>query len=159
MIEEGFKNRLSNIDGLLAGYIMLQPKEAWPLIQGVLKDTKQDFGVRFACLRITKFLNEQRPDLIDAKEITAGVALLLDDPVMADLGMEYLRKAKCWDKTDKVIDLFNAKAFDDLNIKRHIVRFALQSPTPRAAAFIREQRQRDNEWVTDIETLLKGDEP
>jgi hypothetical protein len=82
---------------------------------------------------------------------------LLPHVDMADLAIEDLRRWKQWDQTDKVLDLFDKKSHDIKFIRRSILRFALQSPSPRAAAFVREQRQRDLQWVKDTEDLLKLD--
>ena len=63
-IEDSIKNKSSDFDGLLAGYVMLQPKEAWDFVRSVLRDGKEDFLVRYACVRTASFLREQRPDLV-----------------------------------------------------------------------------------------------
>ena len=42
---------VEGIDGMLAAYVMLQPKEGWHLLQDILKDSKQEFLMRYACLR------------------------------------------------------------------------------------------------------------
>jgi hypothetical protein len=155
MVDESIKRKTSDIDGLLAGYLMLQPKEAWPFLTNILGDPKNDFGSRYACLRTISFLWEQRPDLVDRKDLTAGLVIVLDQGEMADFGVDYLRKYKCWETTNQVLDLFGKKNFDIPIIKRSILRFALRSPDARAAAFVQQQRNRDPEWVKDIDELLK----
>jgi len=155
MVEDAVKRKTSTIDGLLAGYLMLQPKEAWPFLTNILGDPKIDFGARYACLRTVSFLWEQRPDLVDKKDLTAGLLLILDQPEMADFGVDYLRKYKCWETTGQVLDLFGKQGYQIPIIKRTILRFALRSPEARAVAFVEQQRKRDPEWVKDIDELLK----
>jgi hypothetical protein len=155
MIEDPEKRKGSGIDGMLAAYIMLQPKDGWDYLQTILKDDRQEFLMRYACLRTVRFLWEQRPDLVERKELGKGLTLILDQPDMADFGIEDLRKYKQWEVTDQILDLFGKKSHDIPVVKRAIMRYALQSPQARAVAFVQQQRQRDGEWVKDIEELLK----
>ena len=159
MIGDAIKNKSSDIDGLLAGYVMLQPKEAWAYVQSLLRDGKEDFLVRFSCVRVAGFLRDQRPDLVPAKDLTSAVATVLDYPDMADIGIDFLRKAKAWDRTDQILNLCGKKSpgkdYDNDFIKRAILRFALLSPEPRAAAFVKEMRGRNAEFVNNTEELLK----
>ena len=159
-IDEAIKNKnSSSMDGLLAGYIMLNSKEAWGFVQELLRDGKQDFLVSYTCVRTAAFLREQRPDLVPAKDLTSAILLVLENPDMADLGIEYLRKAKIWETTAQVLELHGKKApgknFDNELIRRSILRFALSSPDPRAAAFVKQMRTRDAEYVSLQEELLR----
>lgn len=155
MIEDPEKRKGSGIDGLLAAYTMLQPKEGWDYVKTLLKDNRQEFLMRYACLRTIRFLWDQRPDLVERKELASALTLVLDQPDMADFGVEDLRKYKRWEQTERILELNKLKSHDIPVIKRSIMRFALQSPEPRAVAFVRQQRQRDADWVKDIEELLK----
>jgi hypothetical protein len=157
MIDDPEKRKGSGIDGLLAAYLMLDPKGGWTYVTDLLKDGKQEFLIRFAGLRTLRFLWDQRPDLVPQKELVQGMTQLLPHVDMADLAIEDLRRWKQWDQTDKVLNLFDKKSHDIKFIRRSILRFALQSPSPRAAAFVLEQRQRDAQWVKDTEDLLKLD--
>ena len=76
-------------------------------------------------------------------------------PDMADFAVEDLRKWKQWDLTGKILELYGKKDFEATVIRRAILRFALQSPEARAVGFVRDQRQRDSDWVKDTEELLK----
>jgi hypothetical protein len=159
MIEDPEKRKGSGIDGMLAASIMLQPKEGWLFLLDKLKDTKQEFMFRYACLRTLRFLWDQRPDLVSKKEIVAGVAEVLRQPDMADFAVEDLRRWQRWEMTDQVIDLFNQKTHNIPVVKRAILRYALLSPSASAVEFVRQQRQRDPEWVKDTEEILKLEEP
>ncbi len=174
MIDDPGKRKGSGIDGMLVGYVALQPKEAWKLITDLLKDSEQDFLMRYAGLRTTRFLWEQRPDLLSKKDLAEGVALLLDHGDMADFAIEDLRKWQRWEMTDRILALFGKKSHDVNVVKRSILRFALQCPgeprclplihrcvwsLPSAAAFVQAQRRRDANWVKDTEELLKIESP
>ncbi len=155
MVDDPERRKGSGIDGMLAAYIMLQPKEGWKYVQDMLKNDKQDFMFRYACLRTVRFLWDQRPDLVPQKELVGGMGLVLDQADMADFGIEDLRRWHRWEMTDRVIDLFGLKTHSIPVVKRAVLRFALASPEPRAKEFVKSQRERDLEWVRDTEELLK----
>ena len=155
MLDDPEKRRSSSIDGILAGYVMLQPKKGWEHLKSVLNNPKEEFLMRYAVLRTMRFLWDQRPDLIDKEEIVLGASGLLIQGDMADFAIEDLRKWHRWEKTDAVLDLYGQKTHDIPVVKRAILRFALQSPSTRAKTWIAQQRQRDSDWVKDEEELLK----
>ncbi len=159
MIEDPDKRKGSGIDGMLLGYVALQPKEAWTYLTRLLDDSKQEFLMRYAGLRTIRFMWESRPDLLPKKDLVAGLALVLNHSDMADFAIEDLRKWERWEMTDKVLDLFGKKTHDVPVVKRAILRFALRCPNPRAVTFVRQQRKRDSEWVQDTEELLKLESP
>ncbi len=159
MIDDPEKRKGSGIDGILAAYVMLQPKEAWAYLDDLLKDSKQDFLMRYAGLRTLRFLWDQRPDLISKGDLVQGMALVLKQSDMADFAIEDLRKWKRWEMTEPILDLFGKKTHDIPVVRRAILRYALQCPAPRAVAFVREQRKRDADWVKDTEELLKFEDP
>jgi hypothetical protein len=159
MIDDAEKRKGSGIDGMLAAYVMLQPKDAWSYLTGVLKDQSQEFLFRYAALRTIRFLWDQRPDLVSKQDMVAGVSLILEHPDMADFGIEDLRKWQRWEITDRVLSLFNKKSHDVPVVRRAILRFALRSPSANAVAFVQQQRRRDADWVKDTEELLQLENP
>jgi hypothetical protein len=155
LVSDPEKRRGSGIDGMLAAYVMLKPKDGWKYIQNILGDQKEDFLMRYAALRTARFLWGERPDLVSRDEMVKGVALLLAHPDMADFAIEDLRRWGRWEQCDRVLALFDKESHNVPVIRRAVLRFMLQCPNPRAAAFVREQRQRDREWVSDAEELLR----
>jgi hypothetical protein len=155
LVDDPDKRRGSGIDGMLASYVMLQPKEGWNYLKDILLDGKQDFLMRYAALRTIRFLWGERPDLASKNDLVSGVALVLDHPDMADFAVEDLRRWGRWEQCDRVLALFDKESHNVPVIRRAILRFMLQCPGPRAAAFVREQRQRDRDWVNDAEELLR----
>src|SRR5262249_49745534 len=92
MLEDPAKRLGSGVDGMLAGYVMLKPKEGWTYTRDILKDGKKEFMIRYAALRTVRFLWDSRPDLVGKKELTAAMGMLLDQSDIADLSIEDLRK-------------------------------------------------------------------
>ena len=52
------------MDGVLAGYMMIKPKEGWEYTKSMMKDPNKEFLMRYAGLRATRFLHDFRPDLV-----------------------------------------------------------------------------------------------
>jgi hypothetical protein len=145
----------SYLDQLYTAQVLFQPKPGWQAALAVLRDPKQDFMVRYAALRTTRFFFELRPDVVPRQEVVDGVALLLPQADIADLAIEDLRKWKCWELTPRILALANSKEHDVPIMKRALVRFALCSPAGMAKEFIDEQRKRDPQRVRDVEDMLK----
>ncbi len=168
MLEDPEKKVITGADGILAGYVMLQPKEGWEYVRSVLGDDKKEFTQRYAALRAARFFHDSRDDLIAKRDVVSAVALLLDQSDIADLAIEDLRKWGCWGMTDKVLELYGKKSHDVPIIRRSILRFALcardvggdgsvikDKPNPKAAAFVAELRKKDPEMVESAEELLR----
>jgi hypothetical protein len=150
------KRVITGVDGILAGYVLLSPKEGWAYTVGVLKDAKQDFLFRYAALRTVRFLHDSRPDVVAKKDLVAGVLPLLEQEDIVDLVIEDLRRWECWDLTDRVLGVCKTKAYEVPIVRKAILRFCLSNPqNPAAARYIGEQRKKDPEGVDAAAELLK----
>jgi hypothetical protein len=155
ILEDPKRWEIVALDGVWLGYLLLKPKEGWSYFLNRVKDTKQPFPLRFAAWRAMGFLWDNQVDVIPRQELLAGMASLLDDPEMADLALLDLRRWQRWEMADRVLDLFDRESHKAPIIRRSILRFALQCRGPRAAAFVREQRQQDPDLIRDIEEGLQ----
>jgi hypothetical protein len=157
MLDDPAKRLGSGVDGMLAGYIMLKPKEGWAYTYDILKDAKKEFMVRYAALRAVRFLWDSRPDLVSLKELKEGVAVLLDQSDIADLAIDDLRKRQCWDMANRVLGLRASKSYEIPIVRRAILRFALscKDHNKAAASYVDEQRKKDAQMVADVEELLR----
>jgi hypothetical protein len=156
MLDTPAKRLGSGVDGMLAGYIMLKPKEGWQYTRDILKDAKKEFMIRYAALRTVRFLWDSRPDLVNKKELTAALGLLLDQSDIADLAIEDLRKRECWDMADRVLGLRKTESYKIPIVRRAVLRFALScKDSTAAAAYVADQRKKDAQAVADAEELLK----
>jgi hypothetical protein len=156
MLDDPAKRLGSGVDGMLAGYTMLKPKEGWAYTRDILKDPKKEFMIRYAALRAVRFLWDSRPDLVSKKELQEGMGLLLEQSDIADLSIDDLRKRECWDMADRVLALQKTKAYEIPIVRRAILRFALSCKGNKAAAaYVDEQRKKDAQMVADAEELLK----
>jgi hypothetical protein len=162
MLDDPEKRAGSGVDGIMAGYIMLQPKEGWEYLSAILKDPSKEFSLRYAGLRTIRFLWDYRSDLVERKKLLEGIGALLDQGDIADLAIEDLRKWLVWELSDRVIGLYGLKTHDAPIIRRAILRYALaytadpKNPKDsKASRFVEELRRKDPQMVKDAEELLK----
>ncbi len=149
----------SGVDGIMAGYAMLKPKEGWQYIQSVLKNPKEEFMYRYAALRAVRFLHDYRHDVVEKKQLIEGLCVMLDQEDIADLAIEDLRKWKVWDKADKVLAVIKTDAYKQPIVRRAVLRYALQCQDNAAAsAFVQQRRKEDAKAVEEAEELLKLEE-
>jgi hypothetical protein len=158
MLDDPQKRVSTGVDGIMAGYALLKPKEGWTYIRGVLGDPKKEFMFRYAALRSVRFFWESRPDVIDKKELKTGLTLLLDQSDIADLAIEDLRKWKQCDLVEQVLALNDKPSHNIPIVRRSILRFALScTDNAKATQFVQAMRKKDPEYVKDVEELLKLD--
>lgn len=155
LLDDAQKRLNSGVDGMLAGYTMLRPDDGWAYIRGILADPTREFGLRYAALRAARFFYLKRPDLVDRKKTVEGVCQLLNDPNIADLAIEDLRKWSCWEAAERVLALFDRPSHDVPILRRAILKYALACPLPRAAAFVQTARKKDADLVADTEEWLR----
>src|SRR5262249_52415211 len=118
------KHRMAGVDGLLAAYVMLDPKDGFQYVRGILNRPKENFLYRYAALRAVRFLHQYRQDLVPKKELVGAALLLLTQDDISDMAIEDLRKWKSWDVADKVLAVTRRDAFDDETvIKRAVLRY------------------------------------
>jgi hypothetical protein len=151
--------QLSGLDGILAGYVLLDPAKGWKHLEGVLSNPALEFTTRYAGLRAVRFLWDFHPDLVPKKTLLAALARLVEQRDIADLAIDDLRKWGEWSLTEKVLSYFSAESHDVSIVKRAIIKYALRCPEPAARAFIAEQRKLQPERVREIEELLELEVP
>jgi hypothetical protein len=142
------------LDGLLSGYIHLQPREGWDLTAKILGDNTRPFNQRQSAIRALRFYQAWKP-AESKKEIMRCMAVIIADGEIADFGIEDLRQWKAWDLTPQVLALYGKASHDSPLARRGIVRYALSCPQPEARQFIAALRQRDPDLVREQEENLE----
>jgi hypothetical protein len=149
----------SGIDGLMAAYVMLDPKDGWAYLQGALKSTKEEFMFRYAGLRAVRFLHDFRTDVIAKKDLHKAACILLAQDDICDMAIDDLRKWGCWDVADQVMGIRKTEAAKLPIVRRALLRYALRCKgSADATAYVAERRKADPEGVKEAEELLKLDE-
>jgi hypothetical protein len=148
----------SGVNGVLAGYVMLQPKEGWAHLYGVLGDPGKEFMYRYAALQAARFFYDNPPsEEINRAKVVGAVAQLLKQKDIADLAVEDFRKWKRWDMAEQVLALQTAGFYDVPIVRRSVLRYCLscQDVNKNAAAFVKSERERDAQGVEEVEELLR----
>jgi hypothetical protein len=146
MIVDKDKRPYSGMDGLIAGYCLLEPEKGLAMVLDFLSNPEVDFNVRYAALRITtQFLIKDFPVSETKKQsIFDRLGAIVDNGEMGDLAIDELRKAEVWEYAKRVFaahDSSNPDIKDNNFIKRAAIRYALKCPTPEAKAFVEHLRK------------------
>jgi hypothetical protein len=157
LIDRPTERNVNALDGLLAGYVQLRGRAGWDVVVALLADSKRTYNERFAAARTLRFYQAWKP--AEAKEhILRGLAVLVADGDLADLGIEDLRKHKLWDLTDLVLAQYGKASHDTPIIQRGVVRYALdcaaQKGPASAAAFVAAVRRQNPDLVRELEEGL-----
>lgn len=145
---------LESFGGLLAGYVLLAPKDGWALAAGVLGNEEESFAVRLSCINTVRFFQATRG--ADCKaEVLKCCAALLPQGDLADQAVEDLRRWGYWDLSAEVFAQFGKPTHAAPIVKRCIVRYALSCPAEEAKRFVAAVRRSDPKLVAAVEEQLK----
>jgi len=157
LLDDPKKRFSTGMDGMLAGYVILDPKPGWKYVVDLLSDDKQEFLMRYAALRTVRFFWDYRRDVIPEAEIISAMKLLLGQNDICDLAIDDLRRWQRWELTSQIISLYSQKSHSIPIVKRSIIKFALSAPAENkeALVFLKQRREEEPERIRDIEELLK----
>jgi hypothetical protein len=140
--------------GLLAGYVLLAPKEGWAFTVQVLQDAQRPYSVRLSTIGTVRFFQATRGN--DCKpEVLKCCAALLPHGELSDQAIEDLRRWGYWELTTEVLAQFDKPTHAAPIVRRAIVRYALSCPHNEAKEFVAAVRQRDPKLVRTVEELLE----
>ncbi len=156
MIQDSTDRTDVALDGLLAGYVRLRPKEGWDAVLGLVRDEKKPFLQRFGALRTLRFYHGSQPDETK-KQVLQGMTALVGQGDIADLPVEDLRRWQMWDLTGEVLAQYGKKSHGAPIMKRALVRYAVSAAPhrPEAAAFVAELRKTDPALLKEVEESLQ----
>ncbi len=141
-------------EGILAGYITLQPKEGWSFAQETLKSDKNSFVLRYAVLRALRFFYNANPDEY-ADHVLTGEALAIAQPDIADVAIQDLMRWKRWEHTKLIVSCYDKASHQSPIVKNSLVRYALACPHAEAKALVERVRRQDPKLVRYLEEELK----
>jgi len=114
------------IDGVMGGYLLLRGEPALTqLDEKKLKDKKAPFSETYAAMQALRFMWQYGDNRIEPDRMRQSMRILLDRPELADLVIADLARMKDWSVQDRLMELFEAEAYNIPSIKRAIVRFTL----------------------------------
>ena len=161
LIMDKEKRPQSGMDGLIAGYCLLEQEEGLKMVLDFLSNSEVDFNLRYAALRITtQFLLKDYP-VKDKKVVFDRLGSIVDNGEMGDLAIDELRKAEVWDYAKRVFAAYESTdpaIKDNQFIKRAAIRFALKCPGADAKAFVEKLKKAAPGRVANEEENLRWEE-
>jgi hypothetical protein len=158
MLDDPDRQFALGIDGVMAGYIMLKPKEGTDYLKSVLANPRKGFQHRYTALKVARFFWEYRSDVISHEELTEIMTPLLHMKDIADMAIEEFRKWRHFEIMDRILALQNDPVYNSTMVQRSILRYALSGKGNQAAdQFVALQRRMDPKGVADLEEMLKSD--
>jgi len=143
----------SAFGGLLAGYILVDAKEGWPLAASILADERRGISLRLSVIGTVRFFQATRGADCRA-EVLRCFAALLPCGDLADQAVDDLRRWGWWDLTTDVLAQYAKPTHAAPLVKRGLVRYALQCPKDEAKTFVAGLREKDPKLVKDVEDGL-----
>ncbi|MCI0703123.1 MAG: hypothetical protein L0241_18755 [Planctomycetia bacterium] len=153
----------SGLDGMLMGYILLDPKAGYEFLMALVRDPKNEFLVKHGAMRALRFFWEYRPEILTRKQMLDGMSALMVDPDLTDMPIDDLRKWKAWEMTGEVLKYADKEPYNTLPINmRAIIKFAIAASwadpkNEAAAAFVAKMRKETPNRVKQLEDLLRDD--
>jgi hypothetical protein len=142
------------LSGLLVGYLLLRPREAWALAEATVSDARQPFHKRYAVITALRFWHSVRPDQGKESALKVYAAALAHDDT-ADLVVEDLRRRQWWDQTPTVLALAQREGFQVPILKRNVVRYALCCPAAEARRLVETVARSEPDLVADVREGLE----
>jgi hypothetical protein len=160
MLDDPTSRAGSGLDGILAGYVLLDPKDGWKAVDAFLATPSYSFNVRNAALRSARFFWDNRLDVVDKDTITTSVCNLLDESDIADFAINDLLRHGEWSPLERILALDTKPSHNIAIIHRAILRYALcvpedKDPKKLAKTFVDKIREKDPERVQAAEDLLR----
>ena len=150
------------LDGMLAGYALLDPKDGWAVLTGIAADRKREFTTRYAALRTVRFFHDSRPDVMPADTVLAAMKTFAEQEDIADIAIDDLRKWQRWDQADFVLGFAGKETHADPLVKRAILKYALlaaKTGNKPSGEYVDALRKVKPQLVADAEALIDGETP
>ncbi len=152
----------AGLDGLLAGYTLLDPKAGWEYLLSLASDRKKDFLIRAAAMRSLRFFHDERPDIIKPEQILTAFKELLAQDDIADMAIDDLRKWRNFDLTDEIFRYAELESHSVGIVKRAMLKYALvaeaENKNAKAKAYVAKARGADAKRVAQAEELLRDED-
>jgi hypothetical protein len=143
-----------NLGGLLAGLAILDPQRGWPLIHATLATKDGPVTHKLSVIGTLRYFQATRPKE-SREQVLKGLQSLLDQPDLADVAIDDLRRWAWWDLTNAVLKCFDKQGYASPLMRRGIVRYALSCPNAEAKTFVEKVRASDPKLIAKVEESLK----
>lgn len=157
LLNDPDKSLMSGIDGILAGYILVDKEKGWKYTTSLISTSTNDFAKRHAGLRTIRFLWETHIGHVSKDELMGMMANFVAQGDIADMAIDDLRKWKIWQFTDKIIEQSKRDTHVSALVQRSVLRYCLSCPQkefPKAAEYVEAVRKTAPEKIKDAQEIL-----
>lgn len=148
LIDDPEDRLLNGIDGILAGYCLLDRRAGPDRVMELLADGNQPFKLRYSAMSAARFLLTDLPDADRASLLARleEVALVADT---ADIVIDELRRQGHEAAWPRLLRLSNEPSHASSVIQRSLVRFAMSFPEARTEEFLARINAEHPGWIAD----------
>lgn len=155
LLNDPDKSLISGIDGILAGYILVDKVNGWKYTQSLVSSSNLDFNKRYAALRTIRFLWESHIGYVPQEDLLKTMETFVGQGDIADLAIEDLRKWKQWKFTSTIIQQSKRETHLAPIVQRAVLRYMLSVPDDAAAkAYVEDVRKTHPEKIRDAQEIL-----
>lgn len=157
LLNDPDKSLISGIDGILAGYILVDQTNGWNYTKSLIMGNTNDFAKRHAGLRTIRFLWETHMGHVPQDELLAMMEQFITQGDIADMAMDDLRRWKQWKFTDRILEQSKRATHVGGLVQRAVLRYMLSVPQGKyagASEFVDAVRRVNPEKIKDAQELL-----
>jgi len=157
LLNDPDKSLISGIDGILAGYILVDQTKGWKYTKSLIMGNSSDFAKRHAGLRTIRFLWDTHMGHISQEELLATMEQFISQGDIADMAIDDLRKWKQWKFTDKILEQSKRDTHIGGLVQRAVLRYMLSVPQdkyPGAKAYVEAVRKTTPDKIKDAQEIL-----
>lgn len=157
LLNDQDKSLMSGIDGVLAGYILVDQATGWKHTKDLISNGANDFTKRHAGLRTIRFLWETHVGHVPKEELLKVMGEFISQGDIADMAMDDLRKWKEWQFTDKILEQSKRDTHVGSIVQRAVLRYMLSCPQkdyPKAAEYVEAVRKEHPDKIKDAQEIL-----
>ncbi|MFT3882303.1 MAG: hypothetical protein QM703_21955 [Gemmatales bacterium] len=157
LLNDPDKSLISGIDGILAGYILVDQTNGWKYTKSLIMSNSSDFAKRHAGLRTIRFLWDTHMGHIPQDELLAAMEQFISQGDIADMAIDDLRKWKQWKFTGKILEQSKRDTHIGGLVQRAVLRYMLSVPQdmyPAAKEFVEAVRKVNLDKIKDAQEIL-----
>jgi hypothetical protein len=159
-ITESTQDFRLGIDGIMAGYLLLEGEDGLQLIDDTkLRDADIPFSETYAGMQALRFLWTYAPERVSKERLRESMRILLERPDLADLVVTDLARWEDWSITDKLWEIYHDEEYNIPSIKRAIVRFFLVAERAKTDDMENPQPLETAEQAKEYVATLRAEDP
>ncbi len=114
------------VDGVMGGYLLLTGEKGMDLIEReILRKKDIPDGELLAAMQAIRFLWTYGDGRVSRERLKSSMRLMIDRPQVMDSAIRDLARWRDWTQMDRIVALYGAPEYDDLQVRLGIVKFLI----------------------------------